>query len=744
MSSLIGTKPHQVPTNGDLGRLAFLDVIGLSDVGTYIPTIASSSSISPVTSIVYVSGSNAINTIVPPTTFVNGGQLTLIPTGAFVLSTDDNVAIAVSAEISRPIILTYESTFNKWYPSYSNSVNRVTITPPTTSSTFTLVAGKTLTVNKSLTLDGTDDKTLTVNKSITLDGADDKTLKLNASVEINTTSSNAVTLDLRAGGTVVYTSDPVGKLSGGGANQVAYQTAANTTSFIAAPTTANTVLSYNGTNIVWAGSGLTPTPIKTLVTSPALTPYVASANDLVRCNTTDAAFSVKLPAAPADGTIIGFMDVSDGFTSYPLTILANGKTIEGDSTAFVLDVSGAYLELLYVTSTGNWKMLQTPSLSGGVPISSTTQLGFVKVDGTTITVNSSGVISSIGGGGGGGGGGLTPTAIKISAYTAATYELVRCNTTSAAFSVSFPATPADGSRIGILDVNGTFGINNLTLLPLGSKTIEGDASSFSLDVNGTYIEFLYVDSTSNWRLLETPVNVYGRLVPTDVKTSSYLAASNDLIRCNTTSTAFSVSLPATPIDGVRIGILDVANTFNTRNLTVIPLGGKTVEGNSDSIVLDLQGTYIELLYNASTLNWKLLETPNGLGTPGIDYLVPNVTNIFTKPQRPSMSAETAPVSNVVTWDLTSDQIFRINLNANITTFNLTGTLSSLVGNQYELLIRYNGGTSITWNSNMKWSNGSAPVLTSVSSKLDIITFMVATTDGTNFYLVNTGFKLNVG
>ena len=129
---------------------------------------------------------------------------------------------------------------------------------------------------------------------------------------------------------------------------------------------------------------------------------------------------------------------------------------------------------------------------------------------------------------------------------------------------------------------------------------------------------------------------------------------------------------------------------------------------------------------------------------GTDYVSPGVATVFTKPQTPSTSSETAPSTNVVTWDLTSNQIFRINLNANITTFNLTGTLSSLVGNQYEVIIRYNGGSTVSWNTNMKWTAATAPTLTGTSGKIDVLTFVVASTDGTNYYLVNTGIKLNVG
>ena len=118
-------------------------------------------------------------------------------------------------------------------------------------------------------------------------------------------------------------------------------------------------------------------------------------------------------------------------------------------------------------------------------------------------------------------------------------------------------------------------------------------------------------------------------------------------------------------------------------------------------------------------------------------------NAFTKPQRPSLSTETAPTTNAITWDLTTDQILRINLNANITTFNLTGTLSSLAGNQYQVIVRYNAGTSITWNANIKWPAGTAPTLTGTSGKVDTFTFVVSSTDGTNYYLLNTGKTQNL-
>ena len=392
-----------------------------------------------------------------------------------------------------------------------------------------------------------------------------------------------------------------------------------------------------------------------------------------------------------------------------------------------------------------------------------------------------------------GGGGLTATAIQIAnGYTAAANDLVRCNTTAGAFSITLPSNPTDGDIVGVVDTHGTFNTYNLTVLAAGSKTIEGDATSLILDMNASYISLVYNSVNSNWRILETPTGVGTFTTP--VKVASYTASVGDLVRCDTTLGSFTVTLPTSPADGSIVNIVDVAGTFYTYNLNVARGGTNTVEGDT-LVYLDINGTYASFVYNATGTNWKLLQTPYGVlgnvtsavtlagitkgtgkdlttavagtdyqapigtisglakgngvntltaATAGTDYVAPGTATVFTKPQTPSTSAETAPATNTITWDLTTDQILRINLNANITTFNLTGTLSSLVGNQYEVIVRYNGGTTVSWNTNMKWTAATAPTLTAITSKIDVFTFVVTSTDGTNFYLVNTGIKLNVG
>ena len=62
------------------------------------------------------------------------------------------------------------------------------------------------------------------------------------------------------------------------------------------------------------------------------------------------AFTVTLPATPAAGDYVYFMDAGDWFT-YNLTVARNGSTIEGLASNLVLDVKGLMVQMIYDGST---------------------------------------------------------------------------------------------------------------------------------------------------------------------------------------------------------------------------------------------------------------------------------------------------------------------------------------------------------------------------------------------------------
>lgn len=94
-------------------------VAGLRATSAAAPTIASAATIAPTTQIVFISGTAAIGTITPPSPIsLGGGQITLIPTDIFTTTTAGNIALASTAVVSRALIMTYDVTTAKWYPSY--------------------------------------------------------------------------------------------------------------------------------------------------------------------------------------------------------------------------------------------------------------------------------------------------------------------------------------------------------------------------------------------------------------------------------------------------------------------------------------------------------------------------------------------------------------------------------------------------------------------------------------------------
>jgi len=91
--------------------------------------------------------------------------------------------------------------------------------------------------------------------------------------------------------------------------------------------------------------------------------------------------------------------------------------------------------------------------------------------------------------------------IKTAAFTAVANEGYFCNTTSAAFTVTLPASPSAGDVIAFKDYADTFDTNNLTLDANGNK-IQGSTTNFDISVEGTAAVFLYIDSTQGWKLVD--------------------------------------------------------------------------------------------------------------------------------------------------------------------------------------------------------------------------------------------------
>ena len=87
-----------------------------------------------------------------------------------------------------------------------------------------------------------------------------------------------------------------------------------------------------------------------------------------------------------------------------------------------------------------------------------------------------------------------------------------------------------------------------------------------------------------------------------VKTSGFTAVAGEGYFCNTTSSAFTVTLPASPTAGQQIALVDYAGTFDTNNLTINPNGNK-IEGGTVNLLLTGEREGVLLVYIDSTQGW---------------------------------------------------------------------------------------------------------------------------------------------
>ena len=89
---------------------------------------------------------------------------------------------------------------------------------------------------------------------------------------------------------------------------------------------------------------------------------------------------------------------------------------------------------------------------------------------------------------------------------------------------------------------------------------------------------------------------------TTAKTAGFTAVSGNGYFCNTTSAAFTVTLPSSPSAGDIVGIKDYANTADT-NVITIGRNGSNIQGTANDYVINTEGRSVLLVYVDATKGW---------------------------------------------------------------------------------------------------------------------------------------------
>jgi hypothetical protein len=151
------------------------------------------------------------------------------------------------------------------------------------------------------------------------------------------------------------------------------------------------------------------------------------------------------------------------------------------------------------------------------------------------------------------------------------------------------------------DVTGFTSALDITRGGTGLNAIGTSLQVLRTNSGATALEFATLSSGTSWQ---------------SVKTSGFTAVAGEGYPCNTTSSAFTVTLPASPSVGNYVEIVDYAGTFATNNITLGANSNKIngVVGNKN---LTTNREAVTLVYVDATQGWVSTSGANE-GTQSLD------------------------------------------------------------------------------------------------------------------------------
>jgi hypothetical protein len=138
---------------------------------------------------------------------------------------------------------------------------------------------------------------------------------------------------------------------------------------------------------------------------------------------------------------------------------------------------------------------------------------------------------------------------------------------------------------------------------VGLKAAGTVASSYTLvlpTATGTVDQVIKTDGSGNLSFTD----VTGGTSWQAVKTTGFTGAAGEGYFCDTTSAAFTATLPAGTL-GDEISFIDYAGTFDTNNLTIAPNGAEKIQGSAASLTVSVERAGLTLVYTDGTQGWLL-------------------------------------------------------------------------------------------------------------------------------------------
>ena len=181
------------------------------------------------------------------------------------------------------------------------------------------------------------------------------------------------------------------------------------------------------------------------------------------------------------------------------------------------------------------------------------------------------------------------------------------------FDIVGDTTPQLG---GNLDVNGNSLVStsngDITFTPNGSGKVVISGLSFPT-ADGTADQVLKTDGSGNLSFTD----VSGGTSWQSVQTTGFTAVAGEGYPCNTTSAAFTVTLPSSASVGDSIQIVDYAGTFATNNITLT--SSLNIEGGGNKL-LTTNREGVTITYADATQGWVATSGVNS-GSQALDPII---------------------------------------------------------------------------------------------------------------------------
>ena len=256
------------------------------------------------------------------------------------------------------------------------------------------------------------------------------------------------------------------------------------------------------------------------------------------------------------------------------------------------------------------------------------------------------------------GGGIDDYTVITSSQTATNGARIAADTTASAFTVTLPASPANGDTVSILDYAGTFDTNNLTIARNGSN-IESLAENMDANIEDAAFSLVYVGAVVGWKVVpyfgaKTNLASAGPIGSTIPSTGAFTTLTATTLQStpvgNTgASTGAFTSLTASTITG------PLGATVGSTSAAAIAVGhaNSGIYVNSNQIVFMKQGVECMFFDNSSRVN---VNTTGGLQIVQTDApiifsraisLFPDAAN-GTLAQRNGTQAQTFRIYNTFT------------------------------------------------------------------------------------------------